>query len=535
MDRRQLLGLGIRVGDAVCAALSLVLALGTGVALAETGPTFHFTEKAGPDPVGLKVVEQYDHSRTYRRPTDALGKPYQGERARPLQTLIWYPARIGGGKPMTVGDYANLLSTETSFDRPKMSVDAKDWVEGLSPTLATRLWAVRDAPPASGRFPVVIYAPSFSANSWENADLCEFLASHGYVVIASPDMGAADRDMTLDLAGIDTQARDISFLIGYAQNLQDTDTSEVAVAGFSWGGISGLFAAAHDNRIDALVSLDGSLRYFPGLVKQAGDVHPDQMTIPLLAFTQGEITLETQARVFTDPAKHTGPSVFNAWTHGDFMTVHMLGLVHTEFASMFQRNEDVWKGFDKSKIADYGREDGIGGYAWVARYTLEFLDAYLKHDAEAMAYLKRSPEELGTPRHFLTATYRAATGRPASFDAFRAAVGSQGFDRAAEIYAAMSKESPGFKLDEGTVNAWSDELTSDGHAHEAIALLELNVRIYPDSSDAYANLGRAYMNSGQAQLAADSFKKSLEIDPDNEDAQRMLDRLETRPPAKRAP
>jgi hypothetical protein len=35
----------------------------------------------------------------------------------------------------------------------------------------------------------------------------------GYVVLASPSMGASTRDMTDDLAGIDTQALDISFLI----------------------------------------------------------------------------------------------------------------------------------------------------------------------------------------------------------------------------------------------------------------------------------------------------------------------------------
>jgi hypothetical protein len=69
---------------------------------------FHFTEKPGPDAVGLKVVEQYDFSRSYRSVTDELGKPYQGERARPLQTLIWYPAQKSSGKPMTVGDYGDL-------------------------------------------------------------------------------------------------------------------------------------------------------------------------------------------------------------------------------------------------------------------------------------------------------------------------------------------------------------------------------------------------------------------------------------------
>jgi len=40
------------------------------------------------------------------------------------------------------------------------------------------------------------------------------------------------------------------------------------------GGLSNLFAAARDNRIRALVALDGSMRYFPALVKQAGDVDP---------------------------------------------------------------------------------------------------------------------------------------------------------------------------------------------------------------------------------------------------------------------
>ena len=34
---------------------------------------FHFTEKPGPEAVGLKVVEQYDFSRSYRSVTDELG------------------------------------------------------------------------------------------------------------------------------------------------------------------------------------------------------------------------------------------------------------------------------------------------------------------------------------------------------------------------------------------------------------------------------------------------------------------------------
>jgi hypothetical protein len=125
-------------------------------------------------------------------------------------------------------------------------------------------------------------------------------------------MGATTRNITGDLTGIDAQARDISFLIGYGQTLPNTGISKVAVAGFSCGGISNLFAAARDSRIDALIAFDGSMRYFPGLVKQAGDVHPEAMAIPRLFFSQGDMSLEDQARYLNDKSKNDGPSVLNA-------------------------------------------------------------------------------------------------------------------------------------------------------------------------------------------------------------------------------
>lgn len=503
------------------------------IAAAGDAPLFRFVEKPGPYRVGLKVVEQYDHSRIYRSLTDDLGKPYQGERARPLQTLVWYPAENSDAKPMTVGDYGNLMATEIGFGKPRMSMEAKEWIAGMAPTLRTGMWAVRDAPPAAGHFPVIIYAPSFSAMSWENADLCEYLATNGYVVVASPDMGLATRNMTNDLAGIDAQARDISFLIGFARTLPDTDASGVAVAGFSWGGISNLFAAARDNRIRALVALDGSMRYYAGLVKQAGDVHPEQMTIPLLYFAQGEITLEDQAHYFTDPGKNEGPNVLNAWTHGDLVMVHMLGLIHTEYSSMYQRNEEVWKGFSGVQKADYEREDGVTGYAWVARYTLQFLNAYLKRDDAALAFLKKTPAENGAPKHFMTVNFRTATGVPESFEGFRSEIGHRGFDHAGEIFAAMQKEKPDFKLDQGALYSWSQELISDDHFMEAIALLKLNTQIHPALSNVYDDLAEAYLKSGQKQSAVESFKKALEKDPADEEALKKLKELgASGPPAK---
>jgi tetratricopeptide (TPR) repeat protein len=334
--------------------------------------------------------------------------------------------------------------------------------------------------------------------------------------------------MTTDLGGINAQAQDISFLIGYAQTLPDTEMSEIAVAGFSWGGISNLFAAARDNRIDALVALDGSMRYYPGLVKAATDVHPEQMTIPMLFFTQGPTSLEKLARHTTNKDTE-GPNVLNAWTHGDLITVDDMALVHTEHSSMYQRNEDIWKDYPSSHKADYSRADGIVGYAWVVRYTLEFLDAYLKHDAQAMAFLKKTPAEVGVPPHMMTVDFRAGKGIPATLDAFRAELGREGFDHAPAIYAAMLKDQPDFKLDEDAVIRWAYNLMEENHLPEATDLFKLDVQVFPSSWNAYDSLGEAYMKAGQKQLAIDNYKKSLELNPANDNAKEKLKVLDTAP------
>jgi tetratricopeptide (TPR) repeat protein len=247
------------------------------------------------------------------------------------------------------------------------------------------------------------------------------------------------------------------------------------------------------------------------------------MTLPLIYFTQGEFTLEDQERYLKDMEE---PNVLNAWTHGDLVTVHMLGMTHGEFSSSHQRNESSWKKFPEDQKADYGREDGAVGYKWAAQYTLEFLDAYLKHDAMALAFLKKTPAENGAPPHFMSSSYRAAKGLPPTLDAFRAELGRQGFDRAAQVYAAMHKENPDFKPEEEAIHSWASQLISEDHLPEAIELLKLDLQLFPDSGDGYDSLGEAYMKSGQKKLAIESYKKSLEKNPGNTNARDKLKQLQ---------
>jgi pimeloyl-ACP methyl ester carboxylesterase len=376
-------------------------------AVGENYAAVKFAAQPGPYAVGVRVVEQYDSGRHFGSAGDE--KPVQStqaERGRPLQTLVWYPAQKSAGKAMTMGDYVALMDTEVSFGKPQMTRDGDVLKGWLHASLGQSLSAVRDASFAMGRFPVVIYAPSFSSWSWENADLCEYLASYGYVLIASPGMGEKSRESTHDLSGVSAQASDVSFLIGFAASVPNADMTRTAAMGFSWGGLADVYAASKDDRIKALVSLDGSERYFPGLVEASKTVHPDKMTIPLIYFEEGDQSLEVQDRL-NHRFHAEGPNVLNRWVHGDLITVRMLGMFHPEFCSIAYRNEELWeKELPNLQVADYDRADGLMGFAWVMRYTRAFLDFHLKQDAQAGAFLKAAPSANGVPRHTMSVKFR---------------------------------------------------------------------------------------------------------------------------------
>jgi pimeloyl-ACP methyl ester carboxylesterase len=499
-------------------ALTLFLLIGSGTALSQL-PPFQFLQKPGPYHVGLKVVNQYDPSRKFPAAPDRPEAP-AGQGSRPLQTLIWYPALQSSSKPMTVGGYVVLADREIHFDTPGQ--EHNKWRRRLKSSFDVSLWAVRDAKPVEVRDPVVIYAPSDSSLAWENADLCEYLASHGYVVLANPSMGASTRDMTDDLAGIDTQALDISFLISYAATLPDADPSKVAVVSFSWGGISSLFAAARDTRIQVLAEMDGSMRYYPGLVASAGDVHPEQLKLPLLFFTANDMNyVEDLDAYHGPPNERIGRSVLNEWTHGDVTTVNMVGMSHAEFCSMFQRlqNADTFAG---DQVADYGREDANTSYSWVALYMLQFVNAYVKHDAAAKKFLGRTTAENGVPKHIMEIKFS-----PKSFAEIMRSAARTGEESAWEAFQSFAADPMHRYMtgEEKMINRLGYAFLQEKDPSSAVVLFKLNTKAYPDSANAWDSLGDGYEATNDIQDARMAYARSVELNPGNEHAKSELVKL----------
>ncbi|MYN29247.1 poly(ethylene terephthalate) hydrolase family protein [Duganella levis] len=477
---------------------------------AETG--FANLER-GPHGVGFRLVQQYDYSRSYREKNDVVnGQPFTGERARPVQTLIWYPAASNAGTRLPYSDYIRTEATDIDFGRAKSEVDAfvanqlKSAVAAIGETqakakFAQRMWAVRDAAPLAGKYPVVVYAPGGGSAAHEAADVGEYLASHGYVVIVSRNLGTRSYLMTVDREGAETQARDISFLVSYAHALPFADTAHIAAAGWSWGGMTNLFAAAADNRISAVISLDGTRE--PDLTKM---LPVSRLTIPWLYISRKLATISE----LNKRGIESSFSLLNAARHMQLYQVVMQPMVHVDFSPEALRFQPP------SHFEEYTREEVEQAYYWTARYMLAFVDAYLKNDAAGLAFVQRSPTQNGAPRHMALYEPRAADTSPVATRAgFATELAKRGFDHAVEIYTALHGRDGTFVLSESDLNAWGYELLRSDKQAAGVEIFKLGVSLYPNASNLHDSLAEGYEALDNKPAAIASYQKSLELDPKN--------------------
>lgn len=89
----------------------------------------------------------------------------------------------------------------------------------------------------------------------------------------------------------------------------------------------------------------------------------------------------------------------------------------------------------------------------------------------------------------------------------------QGLDAALKQYKeAKQNQADAFQFSPGQLNVIGHKLLQHGKVKEALEFFKLNVESYPDKAMAYDSLGDAYLANGNQAEAAQSFKKSLEID-----------------------
>ena len=491
---------------------------------------FEPSNAPGPYAVGLQLVQHVDHTRVFKPTLDFdTGTATHGERDRPVQMLVWYPAQPSAQR-IVHGDYLRLGLTEGDFSLSNTQIERlyADKVRALrkrmgdaqraDSALSAPTRAGRDAAPAPGKFPVVIYAPGAGGTVAENSDLCELLASHGYVVIAVPSMGAHTRGITIDLEGLEAQAGDISLAIAHAHSLPQADVGRIAAMGFSFGGLASVLVAAKDDRVRALVSVDGSMRSHPEFINGSREaaryVSPARLAVPLLYVAAQPRTLEKLIG-----NSDLSYSLVNEMKFSDVYGVTFWPMQHADFCS------DTLRQANPARYTEYSLQEVATAHNAMQLYVLHFLNARLKGEgdkASSEAFLVNAPRENGLPPHVASVEVTRARAAAPTFASWVAELYQRGFAQAVPAYEARQKLDAQFKPDENMLNNWAYRLMQLGRVKDAIEIFKVNTAIYPSSWNAFDSLAEGYATDKNKALALQNYKKSLELDPGNTNAVEQL-------------
>jgi len=356
----------------------------------------------GPFPVGLRVEHVFDHSRSFKQSTGDTS-------ARPIQLVVWYPAeKSSDAELLRYEEYVLIEMTKTDFRpieenrRQLLFGDFKKyWQERgaqedklaghFEAFLSMTTMAHKDAKPADGSFPLVLYAPGGFAGANDNAILCEYLASHGFIVAACPSVGMFSEAMTVDLQGVETQVRDLEFICARLKDFPGADSSKIGTVGFSWGGLANVMLAKRNFGIDTVVSLEGAISYgkYRTLVDETPFAYSRELSVPFLLAVSGEN--EDEDLTF-----------FHERAVADACLMKVSDMGHIGFSSNYILLSQFFEEGPDSKTLEPMKT----GYRTICRYVLGFLNAYLKGSEHGRAFINAAPAENGVPEGVVEITWK---------------------------------------------------------------------------------------------------------------------------------
>ncbi len=102
----------------------------------------------------------------------------------------------------------------------------------------------------------------------------------------------------------------------------------------------------------------------------------------------------------------------------------------------------------------------------------------------------------------------------------------EGVDAGIKKYEELKTDDT-YALMEPEMNQVGYQLLRTGKTKEAIEVFKINVTEFPDSWNTYDSLGEGYMEDGQREKAIANYEKSIEMNPENENGKKMLEKIST--------
>lgn len=337
--------------------------------------------------------------------------------------------------------------------------------------------------------------------------------------MATSDLvGAHSPFVKLDAVDLEADVRDLEFVISRARLPASADKEKLAVVGFDMGGLAGLILTMRNRDVDAFASLDSGIMAAHNLrlVKAMPDYDASRLGVPLLQATH---PIEELRRFGVSE----DTSFLDAALYSDRLVLRFADVRHADFTSR-PMIESI-----AAKMRDEATVRRRIFFETLAQHLSAFLQTHLQRDLKAQEFLYGQQTDARTEAKIKFKKERKfASPRPPLTEAeFLNYLYAEGAAKAAQLYQSWQAKFPKAQIfQEATLNQVGYNRLYRGEADEAIGIFKLNVEAFPGSANAYDSLAEAYALAGDVEQAKANYKKSLERDPNNENAKAQLKRLE---------
>lgn len=413
---------------------------------------------------------------------------------REMTIYIWYPSTSDKAEQMSYGNYVdcslpdkrrkNYEARRNLFVQAlaQLSGDTSVMLPVLEQLLAAPTKAVGNGVLASGRFPIVF----FPDRPFMQNIMCEYLASHGYIVVSPVLKGTFSDAGEYNLRGIETAVSDLQFALGYIRQNYRTNKS-FAVMGLGFNATHLLAWQMRQQDIRAYISLEGGITtgFEEQLIERSPYYDLQRVNASML--------------IIYAPHPDVNPALTYKYKYADRIYQY-----YPQCSEFYFLNFGIWEREIKSIFPKANKGNTWKSFEVAAMSSKKFLDLTLKSQTSMMTSLTEPVPEVMDAKH------ERANLLPPPFEELYQLILEKGINAAERLYHERRKND---KQPYPFTSFYqvAQLLIQSKAFNDLLIWAQLYADSYPDSAIPYTVWGRSLLELGKRQVAAEQYKKALQL------------------------